>query len=95
MCGRYNFTRVPGDEKMEAIHLAMEKNYPGAYKTGEIFPGDTVPAVLDRGGKLAAVPAIFGFPGYQDNRLGNGGGEKNLCRLSPGAAGDPAGLRFL
>ena len=69
MCGRYNFTRVPGDEKMEAIHLAMEKNYPGEYKTGEIFPGDTVPAVLDRGGKLAAVPAIFGFPGYQDNRL--------------------------
>ena len=69
MCGRYNFTRVPGDEKMEAIHLAMEKNYPGEYKTGEIFPGDTVPAVLDRDGKLVAVPAIFGFPGYQDGKL--------------------------
>ena len=69
MCGRYNFTRVPGDEKMEAIHLAMEKNFPGAYKTGEIFPGDTVPAVLDRGGKLVAVPAIFGFPGFADGRL--------------------------
>ena len=69
MCGRYNFTRVPGDEKMEAIHLAMEKNFPGAYKTGEIFPGDTVPAVLDRGGKLVAVPAIFGFPGFEENKL--------------------------
>ncbi len=69
MCGRYNFTRVPGDEKMDAIHLAMEKNYPGEYKTGEIFPGDTVPAVLDRDGKLVAVPAIFGFPGFADGRL--------------------------
>ena len=69
MCGRYNFTRVAGDEKMDAIHLAMEKNYPGAYKTGEIFPGDTVPAVLDRGGKLVAVPAIFGFPGFEENKL--------------------------
>ena len=69
MCGRYNFTRVPGDEKMEAIHLAMEKNYPGAYKTGEIFPGDIVPAVIDRQGKIVAVPAGFGFPGYQDNKL--------------------------
>ena len=69
MCGRYNFTRVPGDEKMDAIPLAMEKNYPGAYKTGEIFPGDTVPAVLDRGGKLVAVPAIFGFPGFTEGKL--------------------------
>ena len=69
MCGRYNFTRVPGDEMMDAIHLAMEKNYPGAYKTGEIFPGDTVPAVLDRDGKIMAVPAIFGFPGLEENRL--------------------------
>ena len=69
MCGRYNFTRVPGDEKMEAIHLAMEKNYPGAYKTGEIFPGDTVPAVLDRGGarkrrrRKKPLPTVSGSGG--------------------------------
>ena len=69
MCGRYYFTRVSDDDKMDAINKAMEKNYPGEYKTGEIFPGDIVPAVIDRQGKIVAVPAGFGFPGFQDNKL--------------------------
>ena len=69
MCGRYYFTRVSEDEKLDAVNKYMEKNYPGEYKTGEIFPGDIVPAVIDREGKIVAVPAGFGFPGYQDNRL--------------------------
>ena len=69
MCGRYYFTRVSEDEKLDAVNKYMEKNYPGEYKTGEIFPGDIVPAVIDRQGKIVVVPAGFGFPGYQDNRL--------------------------
>ena len=69
MCGRYYFTRVSEDEKLDAVNKYMEKNYPGEYKTGEIFPGDIVPAVIDRMGKIVAVPAGFGFPGYQDNKL--------------------------
>ena len=47
MCGRYYFTRVSEDEKLDAVNKYMEKNYPGEYKTGEIFPGDIVPAVID------------------------------------------------
>lgn len=69
MCGRYFFTRISEDEKLDAVNIFMEKNYPGEYKTGEIFPGDIVQAVIDRQGKNVAVPACFGFPGYQDNRL--------------------------
>lgn len=69
MCGRYYFSRISEDEKLDAVNKYMEKNYPGEYKTGEIFPGDVVPAVLDRQGKIVAVPAAFGFPGFQDNRL--------------------------
>lgn len=69
MCGRYYFTCVSEDEKLDAVNKYMEKNYPGEYKTGEIFPGDIVPAVIDRMGKIVAVPAGFGFPGYQDNKL--------------------------
>ena len=69
MCGRYYFTRVSKDDKLDAVNRYMEKNYPGEYKTGEIFPGDIVPAVIDRQGKIVAVPAGFGFPGYQDNKL--------------------------
>lgn len=69
MCGRFYFTRVSEDEKLDAVNKYMEKNYPGEYKTGEFFPGDIVPAVIDRQGKIVAVPAGFGFPGYQDNKL--------------------------
>lgn len=69
MCGRYNFTRVDGDSRLDAIIDSMEKNYPGAYKTGEIFPGDTAPAVIGRSEKIVAVPAVFGFPGFSDGKL--------------------------
>ena len=69
MCGRYYFTTNSSDEKLNAISKAMEERYPGEYKTGEIFPGDIVPAVIDRQGKIVAIPAGFGFPGFQDNRL--------------------------
>ena len=47
----------------------MERNYPGAYKTGEIFPGDTAPAMIEKQGRIIPVPAIFGFPGFQGSRL--------------------------
>ena len=69
MCGRYYFTRVSEDEKLDAVNKYMEKNYPGEYKTGEIFLFFFVPATIAREGKIVAVPAAFGFPGYQDNRL--------------------------
>ena len=69
MCGRYYFVRSGTDEKLEAIGKAMEKNYPGQYKTGEIFPGDAAPAIIARGDRIVAVPAVFGFPGFQDGKL--------------------------
>lgn len=69
MCGRYYFTANGSDEKLNAISKALEDRYPGEYKTGEIFPGDVVPAVIDHQGKIVAVPAGFGIPGFQDNKL--------------------------
>ncbi len=69
MCGRYQFTGGSGDEKMDALLRLMEKNYPGQYKTGEIFPGDTAPGMIAREAKIVPVPAVFGFPGFQAGRL--------------------------
>ena len=69
MCGRYYFSGMTNDEKLTAIVNMMDRMYPGAYKTGEIFPGDTAPAVIQQGGKLMPVPAVFGFPGFAGNRL--------------------------
>lgn len=47
----------------------MERDYPGQYKTGEIFPGDTTAAILGENGRLRHAPATFGFPGFKDNKL--------------------------
>ena len=68
MCGRYQFTG-DADDVSAAIVTMLDQRYLGEYKTGEIFPGDAVPAVISDGGRIVAVPAIFGFPGYQDGKL--------------------------
>ena len=69
MCGRYYFSGMTNDEKLTAIVNMMDRKYPGAYKTGEIFPGDVAPAVIQQDGKLLPVPAVFVFPGFDGNRL--------------------------
>ena len=70
MCGRYGFYKDHTDSKAQAIVTMLEKLYPDtAYKTGEIGPGDTAPAVVDRGGRILPAPAVFGFPGYQSGKL--------------------------
>ena len=69
MCGRYNFTADIRDEKVTALLDMMERKYPGQYKIGEIFPGDTAPAIISRNEKIVPVPAVFGFPGFQDGKL--------------------------
>ncbi len=69
MCCRYYFDQKADDERLRKILSMMERDYPGAYKTGEIFPGDTAPAVLGENGKLRHVPAAFGFPGFKDKTL--------------------------
>ena len=69
MCGRYLFSGDNGDSKMKALIDGMEKKYPGAYKTGEIFPGDTAPAMIAVENKILPCPAVFGFPGFQNNQL--------------------------
>ena len=68
MCGRYTFT-TGSDDMSAAIVDMLDRRYPGEYKTGEIFHGDAAPAVISDGGRIVAVPAIFGFPGYQDGKL--------------------------
>lgn len=69
MCGRYYFSCDSEDKKLQAIQKAMERDYPGEYKTGEILPGDFAPGVILRQGRLSAVPAGFGFPGFRGNTL--------------------------
>ncbi len=69
MCCRYYFSDQSKDERVRRILSLMERDYPGQYKTGEIFPGDTVTAVLGENGKLRHAPAVFGFPGFRGKQL--------------------------
>ena len=69
MCGRYYYSDKGADSKNEVLIAMMEKYYRGKYKTGEIFPGDTVPAVIEQSGRLVPVPATFGFPGFAGGKL--------------------------
>ena len=62
MCCRYYFSEKTADERVNKILSMMERDYPGEYKTGEIFPGDTAAAVIGENGRLRHVPAVFGFP---------------------------------
>ncbi|MBR1456429.1 MAG: SOS response-associated peptidase family protein [Oscillospiraceae bacterium] len=69
MCGRYEFADTGQDEMLAEIIARLGRSCPGACKTGEIFPGDTAPAVIVRNGKIVPVPAVFGFPAYEGGRL--------------------------
>ena len=69
MCCRFYVYSSSSDERERKILSLMERDYPGGYKTGEIFPGDTAPAVLGENGRLRHAPAVFGFPGFGKNRL--------------------------
>lgn len=69
MCCRYRILPRGTDREVAAIIAGLEKNYRGMYKTGEIFPGDAAPAVIERLGRLVPVPAVFGFPGFDGKKL--------------------------
>lgn len=69
MCCRYSFSGDSPDERVKKIVSLMERDYPGQYKTGEIFPGDTTAAILGENGRLRHAPATFGFPGFKGGRL--------------------------
>ena len=67
MCGRDHFT-TGSDDMSAAIVGMLDKRFPGEYKTGKIFPGDAAPAVVSDCGRIVAIPAVFGFPGYQEGK---------------------------
>ena len=69
MCGQYWIGDDGIDEKMRALAAEMERQFPGEYKTGEIRPGDTAPAIIARDDRILPRPAVFGFPGFHGSRL--------------------------
>ena len=58
MCGRYGFSI----DEQEIRRIVREVEQSGAeVKTGEIFPGNTVPILIAPGGNPKLVPAVWGL----------------------------------
>lgn len=58
MCGRYGFSI----DEQEIRRIVREVEQSGAeVKTGEIFPGNTVPILIAPGGSPRLVPAVWGL----------------------------------
>ena len=58
MCGRYSLAPEESREIMDIIRQVQ-----GNFKTGEIFPTDPVPVLMEAGDQLAPEVMVWGYPG--------------------------------
>lgn len=66
MCGRYTlFTDKEQLEILKIISQINEKHHGQPVKTGEIFPTNTAPILIDGDHTLSPIPCVWGFPGFQ------------------------------
>lgn len=65
MCGRYVlFTDEEYREIQEIVHEIERKYGKGSIRTGEIFPTNPAPVLLDKAGRIEAEPVKWGFPNF-------------------------------
>ena len=60
MCGRYCLY-ADGNEELRRILDRTE----GEFKTGEIFPTDKAPVLIQQDGKIHPEGVVWGFPGFR------------------------------
>ncbi len=69
MCGRYTGF-VDESRELHDIYTAARSAYPDVnFKSGEIFPTNTVPLLTANGGSLRPAPAVWGFPGFRGKEV--------------------------
>ena len=66
MCGRYNFTVEENDELMEILEKLNAKFQNNEVRTGEIFPTDQAPILIEdrKRNVIASAPIAWGFPKF-------------------------------
>ena len=69
MCVKYSITLDRSDERISALSDRMEKNFPGRYSVGEIWPGTAAPSIVRHEDRITAVPATFGVPAFGNGKL--------------------------
>lgn len=65
MCGRYYIDDETSREIEKILKDIDKKNTGKQYKTGEIFPTDTVPILVAKGENIEPDVLTWGFPKYQ------------------------------
>ena len=65
MCGRYTLFNEQDNEEIRNIIQKVNEKYPEyKIKTGEIYPTNSVPVILQQGGKITPDLSVWGFPNY-------------------------------
>ena len=57
MCGRYSLSPQESQEIMDILRQVQDK-----FKTGEVFPTDPVPVLMESGEELAPEVMVWGYP---------------------------------
>ncbi|MBH1942132.1 SOS response-associated peptidase [Mobilitalea sibirica] len=65
MCGRYNFTVEQSDEIREILEKLNAKIHGKEARTGEVFPTNLAPLLIEEEKKVEPALSTWGFPKYQ------------------------------
>lgn len=64
MCGRYNFTVEQSDEILEILEKLNAKFQGREVRSGEVFPTNQVPILIEEQRQISPVPSAWGFPKF-------------------------------
>jgi putative SOS response-associated peptidase YedK len=64
MCGRYNFTLEESEEIMEILEKLNEKFQGNKIQTGEIFPTNLAPILIEEKEEVSPALSAWGFPKF-------------------------------
>jgi putative SOS response-associated peptidase YedK len=64
MCGRYNFTVEQSDEILEILEKLNAKFQNKEARTGEVFPTNLAPILIEEGKEVTPTLSTWGFPKF-------------------------------
>ncbi len=64
MCGRYNFTAEQSEEVMEILNKLNAKFQGKEARTGEVFPTNLAPILIDENKEISPTLSRWGFPKF-------------------------------
>jgi putative SOS response-associated peptidase YedK len=66
MCGRYNFTVEQSDEILEILEKLNAKFQGKEARTGEVFPTNLAPILIEERGEVSPTLSNWGFPKFDE-----------------------------